>query len=118
MRLFGGASRENALRQQLDAALGESDQLKQRIAALENELRESRERANAGSGSEKKWDCISSNMGMFGSSLAESQASIASMTSGMKEDISFSSQAAMMSADSRDQINKLSQDLGGLVSRS
>ena len=118
MRLFGGASRENALRQQLDAALGESNQLKQKIATPENELRESRERANAGSGSEKKWDCLSSNMGMFGSSLAESQTSIASMTGAMKEDISFVSQAATMSADSRDQINKLSQDLGGLVNRS
>ena len=118
MRLFGGASRETALRQQLDAALSENNDLKQKLSALEAEQKASQERFSVASSVEGKWDSLPSNLGIFGRSLAELQASIAAMTAAMKEDISSAAQAAEMSGSSRDLINKLSDNLSLLVSRS
>ena len=118
MRLFGGASREAALRQQLDTALVENDNLKQKLAALEAEKKSTEARFNSMSGVAGKWDGLPSNLGLFGSSLLESQASFAAMTATMKEDISFATKATEMSSSSRDLMHKISDNLSLLASSS
>ena len=118
MRLFGGASRETALRQKLETARVENDNLKQKLAALEAEQKSIQARFNSMSGVAGKWDDLPSNLGLFGRSLLESQASFAAMTATMKEDISFATQAADMSSSSRDLMRKISDNLSLLASSS
>jgi hypothetical protein len=118
MGLFGNSSQVAELRRQLGTAQSEVLTLKQQVTSLEADRRSIEDRCNAAENDNKGWENLVKNFGQFGSSLVESQSSIAAMATSMKEEIVAATKTAEMSSISRDLMRKLSDNLSLLAGNS
>ncbi len=118
MALFGNSQRLRDLEASLASLRSENDNLRQQVARLEADHQNAQIQCQAAQAVARGWEKLLHNMERFGSSLANSQQTMALMANHLKAEKESAVTAGKITADSQVQMHSISANLGLLAQQS
>ena len=118
MALFGNSQRLRDLEASLASLRSENDNLRQQVARLEADHQNAQTQCQAAQAVARGWEKLLHNMERFGSSLANSQQTMALMANHLKAEKESAVTAGKITAGSQVQMHSISANLGLLAQQS
>jgi len=116
--LFGNSQRLRELEATLASLRSENEDLRHQVARLEAEQHDTQERCEAAQAVARGWEKLLHNMERFGTSLANSQQTMALMANHLKAEKESAVTAGKVTAGSQVQMHSISANLGQLAQQS